>query len=345
MPNERLIDEITIVAGLGSAISGYAQSCGIDIRPIAKSLNIDPEILQSLTARVSLDRLCRLLETCATLADDDTFGLKCAGFVTPGATGAFGYGLMSAPTVRDYMKFLDEHLYYASNTSDTRLEFGEKFASISWTFAPIIAKRDQYADMSLAMAFNRLRQIIGDEADGLVVELERPRPKNTSLFKKVFSRHIEFSKRINRVHVPAHLLDITNPKGDIRLFTLMDLQCRVMRPEMSSLSDTHFVQQVRRYMQMRMSEHDISLEEISPYFSLSARTFQRRLADAGTNLNTLRDEVRREASHTLLTESKLPIADICYRLGYSAPSAFSRSVSRWFGMTPKALRESTARNY
>lgn len=345
MPQQRLIDEITIVAGLGSAISGYAQSCGIDIGPIAKSLGIDPEILQSLTARVSLDRLCRLLETCATLVDDDTFGLQCAGFLTPGATGPFGYGLMSAPTVRDYLKFVDDHLYYASNASDTQLEFGDKFASISWTFAPVIAKRDQYTDMSLAMAFNRLRQIIGDETDGLLVELERPKPRNTSLFKKAFSKHIEYSRRINRVHVPNQLLDVANPNGDIRLFTLMDLQCRAMRPEISALSDQHFVSQVRRYMQMRMNEHDISLEDISPYFSLSPRTFQRRLAEAGTNLNTLRDEVRREASHTLLTESELPIADICYRLGYSAPSAFSRSVSRWFGMTPKALRDSTSRNY
>jgi len=41
----------------------------------------------------------------------------------------------------------------------------------------------------------------------------------------------------------------------------------------------------------------------------------------------------------LLTETALPIADICYRLGYSAPSAFSRSVTRWFGASPRAVRD------
>jgi AraC-like DNA-binding protein len=337
MPHRRISDEITSVAGIGSAIARHAQSHGIDIAPICQALNIDPDNFQSLTERISLDRLCRLLETCALLTGNDAFGLECAATFIPGSTGPFGYGLMTAPTLRDLLRFTEDHIYYATNTSDFRLVISERQTTVSWTFAPIIAKRDQYVDMSVALMFQRFRTIIGKETDHLEIEFERPKPRNLQVFKEALARKIEFSSRLNVIHISSNVLDIPNPKADARLFELMDLQCAALRAQ-AALGETQFVDQVRRYMEMRVAEHDLSLTQIAPYFSLSERTFQRRLSDAGTNLNDIRDDVRRQASLQLLTRSDLPIADICYRLGYSAPSAFSRSVSRWFGQSPKTMR-------
>ncbi len=45
-----LTDELTTVAGLASAVVEHAQSYGLDIKPICKALDIDPDIFQSLTA-------------------------------------------------------------------------------------------------------------------------------------------------------------------------------------------------------------------------------------------------------------------------------------------------------
>jgi hypothetical protein len=78
MPEKRLSDEITVVAGLAAGVSNYARGRGIDIAPICKALEIDPGNFGSLTERISLDRLCRLLETCALISGDDAFGLQCA---------------------------------------------------------------------------------------------------------------------------------------------------------------------------------------------------------------------------------------------------------------------------
>lgn len=96
MPDKRLSDEITVVAGLAASVGNYARSRGIDIAPICKALDINPATFDSLTERISLDRLCRLLETCALISGDDTFGLQCASTFPAGASGAFGYGLISA---------------------------------------------------------------------------------------------------------------------------------------------------------------------------------------------------------------------------------------------------------
>lgn len=333
-----LTDEITSVAGIASAVASHAMSYGIDIGPICKALDIDPAVFQSLTERISLDRLCRLLEACAVLSNDEAFGLRCAEKFVAGSTGPFGYGLMAAPTVYHFLHFLEDHVQYATQTSFFKLSTGERHAHLTWTFAPVIVKRDQYVDMSVALVIQRLRDIVATRWDGVEMDLERPRPRNPQIFRDLLSKRINFGSKINEIRVPLELLSIQNPRGDEKLFNLMDIQCRSMRPvEAAGAQD--FVDQVRNYMMLRISDPGIALRDIAPYFGISERTFQRRLAEHATNLHDIRDQVRRDLSLQLLLESELPISEICYRLGYSAPSAFTRSVTRWFGATPKTMRE------
>lgn len=333
-----LTDELTTVAGVASAVSRHALSYGIDIDPICKALGIDPAIFDSLTARISLDRLCRLLEACAVLADDDAFGVRCSERFVAGSTGPFGYGLLAAPTVRDFIDFMKEHFAYVTHTSHFKLEIDERFARMSWTFAPVIAKRDQYVDMWAAILIARLRDIIAAQTETVEFDLERPRPRNAQIFRSMITKKVGFGCKLNEIRIPIALMSIRNPRGDQKLFNLMDIQCRTMRPSENSLEDT-FIEQVRKQMMLRISDPTVSLRDISQYFGISERTFQRRLSEHNTSLNEIRDDVRREISHQLLTKSDLPITEICYRLGYSAPSAFTRSVTRWFGTTPRLLRE------
>jgi AraC-like DNA-binding protein len=336
MPSRNLTDELTTVAGLASAVVEHARSYGIDIKPICKALEINPEAFQNLTARISLDRLCRLLEACALLADDEAFGLTSIRGYEAGSTGPFGYGLMAAPTGLDFVRFLDEHIQYVTHTSYSRLSLDERGAHIAWTFAPIIVKRDQYVDMSVGLVMQRAKDLAN--TDSIEIELERPQPRQVQPFRQMLARRIIFGARMNSIHFPRHFLEAQNPTGDRRLFELMDLQCRSLRPALPE-TGADFLEQVRRYLLLHVSDDDYPLSEIALYFGLSERTFQRRLATHGTSLNELRDQIRKDVSFNLLTESELPISEICYRLGYSAPSAFTRSVTRWFGSTPTEVRE------
>lgn len=335
--NKTLADEITVVAGLASAVARHAETYGIDINPICKALDVDPATFQSLTARISLDRFCRLLEACAVLANDEAFGLKCSTIFVAGSTGPFGYGLISAPTVRDMVTFLESHTQYATHTSYLKLDANDKDWRLAWTFAPIISKRDQYVDMSVALLMQRFRDIVGDLTDLIEVELERVKPRQPHIFRELISKRLSFGTRDNSICIPAQLLDMQNPRGDEKLFNLMDIQCRMMRPA-EAIRSEDFADQVRSYMALRTAEANVSLSDIAPYFGVSERTFQRRLAEHNTSLHEIRDEVRRDLSLELLTRSDLSISEICYRLGYSAPSAFTRSVNRWFGTSPKAMR-------
>lgn len=331
-------EQMTIIAGVASAVSVHASSYGIDIEPICVTLGLDPDLLQSMTARASLDKVCRLLEACAALGGDEAFGLKCVTAYERGASGPFGYGLIVAPDLRSLVEFLEEHVPGATSSSYFTRETSETATTLRLTFSPLVIERDQYVDMAIAMVMARIRDILGPRTDAIAIELERPAPRDIAVFHRYMSRQVTFSGRMNSVTLPLELLDAVNPNGDARLFELMHLQCRNLLPPPGPPHEA-FTANVRGYLKLRIAEPELSLKEMARHFQLSERTLQRRLSEQGTSLNDLRDEIRRDMSLTLLKETNLSISEICYRLGYSAPSAFSRSVSRWFGHSPRAVRE------
>lgn len=197
-----------------------------------------------------------------------------------GASGAFGYGLISAPTVRAFLRFLQDHVYYATNNSNFTMVADATGVTLSWSFAPVIVKRDQYVDLSLAILIQRLRDILGERIHQIEIGMERQKPDNIQLFKERMTKRISFSQPIHTMRLPLSLLEVANPNADERLFELMNLQCRMLRPE-TSADATHFIDQVKRYMQMRLSDAELSLSEIAPISTFRNAVFSGALPNSG----------------------------------------------------------------
>lgn len=334
---ETEIDRYTAPSGLASALGECAAAYGIDIVPICRALDIDPATFTDLTGRISLERLCRLLETCALIANDDTFGLKSCDYFKSGSTGPFGYGLMTAPTALDFFQFYGDHQEYASAKSYSKFVISGAGAEVMFSYSPLIVQRNQFVDMATGLFMKSLRPIVGSQIDLVEVALERPKPKNQALYREKITRKISFDRHINSMRLPPELFDVRNPRGDPRLFKLMDLQCRTLSPSIPV--ERNFSDELKEFILLHVAEKDINLEEAAEYFRVSERTLQRRLAESGTSLNEVRDEVRRDLADKLLTETSLSATEIAQRLGYSAASAFTRSMIRWFGKTPRDFRK------
>ncbi|MGW0328493.1 helix-turn-helix domain-containing protein [Nocardia sp. NPDC003183] len=70
-------------------------------------------------------------------------------------------------------------------------------------------------------------------------------------------------------------------------------------------------------------------------FALSPRTFQRRLAEAGT---TWRDAACRDRAERPLRDSDLPVQSIAAQLGYTDARTLRRAFRRWNGQSPDIFR-------
>jgi AraC-like DNA-binding protein len=96
---------------------------------------------------------------------------------------------------------------------------------------------------------------------------------------------------------------------------------------------------LRRVLAKRVAGGDTHVSAVARDLGTSARTLQRRLADAGVSYQAILDQSRCEAAERHLGDASLSIAEVSWLLGYSEPSAFHRAFKRWRGVSPQAFRQ------
>ena len=72
--------------------------------------------------------------------------------------------------------------------------------------------------------------------------------------------------------------------------------------------------------------------------NLSARTLQRRLAEAGVTFQLVLKEARRELARHYLLQSSLELNETAYLLGYENANSFFRAFHHWEGTSPGQWR-------
>lgn len=114
------------------------------------------------------------------------------------------------------------------------------------------------------------------------------------------------------------------------------------RAEAQHQSDGDGAQRVLDHLLDRQGEYP-SLKEMAKTLHMSERTLNRKLKAQGTSYQTLLDDVRQELAVWYLQQTEMPVEAIAERLGYRDTSNFSRTCKRWFGVTPRAIRDSRNR--
>lgn len=106
-------------------------------------------------------------------------------------------------------------------------------------------------------------------------------------------------------------------------------------------SDTR--QAVERIIQSSLPEGPATLQQAAEILGQSARTIQRRLADDGTDYETLVDDCRRAKARQLLARPRTTVTAVAMELGYSDAAHFNRAFRRWEGGSPRDFRRTLHR--
>lgn len=85
-----------------------------------------------------------------------------------------------------------------------------------------------------------------------------------------------------------------------------------------------------------------AIGDVAEAAGMSRRTFQRRLQEENRSFKSLLDEVRLQQAERLIAEGAEPISTVAFRLGYSQPTSLNRSMMRWKGRSPSAVRRANS---
>ncbi len=154
--------------------------------------------------------------------------------------------------------------------------------------------------------------------------------------EKLFACPVHFEARSYSLefHAEALTWPLTLANQALNLFFLRAAQEEFQEKAQAPASMSA---QVTRYLEARL-ENSPSMKDVAAAFSISERTFQRKLREEGATYRNLLDALRRRRASDLLRATSLSIAEIAYVLGFSEQSAFHRAFRRWFDTSPQAFR-------
>jgi AraC-like DNA-binding protein len=99
------------------------------------------------------------------------------------------------------------------------------------------------------------------------------------------------------------------------------------------------VQHVANMIRVMIESEDCTSAEVARALGLHERTMQRRLQAIGASFEKIKDSVLREMAVMLLRDPDVQISHIAWKLHYANSSAFTRACQRWFGLSPREVRQ------
>ena len=104
----------------------------------------------------------------------------------------------------------------------------------------------------------------------------------------------------------------------------------------ASSLDKDFIQKVLTYVNENMGDSDLSVELLASQLNLSRSQLYRKIKTlTGQTVNEFLRKVRlQRAKQIIETESDVIISEVCYQVGFSSPSYFTKCFKAHFGVLP-----------
>lgn len=326
----------------GSWIVEAMESGGVDLARLAARMPAAFEQLVAAPDTLSPDDLVGLLDACADLSGDADFGLHMADYLELTRIGIYGYLLLNAPTIREFLEVSAR--YYALIYLGGRLGLSVSGAVARYQYTivrPCHVDPRHLNEWTIGYFARYMRGWIHPEWTPLRAAFANPRPGDTSALRQTFGNDLAFDARVSCFEFDRELLDIPITVGDPVLLRIISHHADGLIQELGQRSP--FKAQVRLLIMEGLEHEQAKAAVVARKLNLSLSSFKRRMLEAGLDFRTLRDGIVKDLSQRALAETKLPLGDIALKMGYSELSAFARAFRRLTGVPPLAYRRSAAR--
>jgi AraC-like DNA-binding protein len=322
------------------SLMSYARAGGLSEAEITAELaavGLEDVRSASFEGFMSLNRFGVLMRRIGERLCDDAVGLSVAEHVEPGSLGVFGKAVITAPTLEvalevlcRYMRLYADVSFAGTMISDERVEF-------NWAYSPLILARDCMCDRAARLFIVRMRDLFGEDWTPLEVHLQRPRPADLRRYRSTLCRSVHFDAASNRIIFRRSDLDRPNMHADPYTHDLAVALAERMLAERRIPDD--LIIRTREDILHHLADEGTNIHETARRLGLSPRSLQRRLDDLGLTYQRLCEEVRIALAKELLAQTTLPMSEIAYRLGFSNQANLARASRRWFGKSPRQVRQ------
>ncbi len=323
-----------------------AQAAGVTPAALCAELGWPAEQLDPSRDSLSVAEYIAMLGAGDRLASDPVFGLH-AGLQARLSTYPF-YGLVvcACTTLRGAFEQTRRYEGLAHDLGRSRLDERDGVATYFWD-SPWLAdctpaEARHLCDSVLAGILTFVSWLAHERLPVHEIGLPYPAPSDVvrAAHAQVFGPRVVYGVPAAYGRFDAALLDRPVPNADGSMLKVLQRHAdELLAARLRETAEPRIVTDVRREVAAQLASDRARVDDVAAALSLSTRTLQRKLADAGTNFQAVHDAARQALAEELLRDSRLNLTDVAFMLGYREQSSFNRACREWFGNTPARTRE------
>ncbi len=322
------------------ALTGFAElvsEFGGDAEGLLREVGLASQILAQPEATISMPAAVALLENAAARLAAPDFGLLLAQRQDFSALGPIALIARRADTVGNALVAIARNLPYHVARTSLRMEAGpsEELVWLRYELpSGIYGAQRQSVEMCCLLLIQTLRMLRGELGADWRVVFAHPPGVALSRYRKIFHCDVVFRQSGNGVIIPKALLGQVLDSGNPHIRVAVErFVAHLIRRNPLDL-----VQQVEELIARQLASGDCNLASIAEQLAMNERTLQRRLEARQIGFSDILDRVRQSQAREFLAQPALPLSEVAILLGYSEQRSLSRACSRWFGVSPAALR-------
>ncbi|MBW0148479.1 AraC family transcriptional regulator [Marinobacter arenosus] len=326
-----------------SAMMGIPETIrelGGDPKSLLGQFNLREDLISNPKQMMPYSSLIHLMEQAARELDCKDFGLRVGLRQGMGVLGPIAVIAQNSSTTEQAIRHIIKYMAYHSPGVHLALDPvipgkpATLYFDITVAQAPI---RNQTVELSLVLAKQVISVLSGPDFRPTQIRFRHAMQAPAARYRSIFQCPVHFNMPGNALCLSAADLQRPIDQSDAVLRQVMEDYVR-QTLEQTSASLSAYVRSLVITLLPMGQRCTISL--VARHLALNERTLQRALKREGVVFEDLVDDIRRELTSDYLAEPRMAMSQVAGLLGYRQQSSFNRACLRWFGQSPKAMRES-----
>lgn len=327
-------DSSTIGSWARFVLSGLqAQGVGLDALLAEADLSFAP--MDNPNQRIDVSQMTRLWQAAARLSNDPCFTLRLADQAQADMFSGLGLAIVFSDTIGEAVQKICRYSTVASSAANLEARPGPN-DSLEIVYRLHTPVAGEALEAFMACGGRILKQISNDRFKPAEVHFCHDKSTFRGQFEAFFEAPVFFNAPEYKFVLNRDVLDLpcyqSNPDlaGNIESW---------MNEYLTNIQSMPLAAKVRQLLLENITNGVLDQGAIADQLAMSTRALQRGLKEEGLGFRELLEDTRRDLAKKFLRQQKLSLTEICYLLGFSDQSNFTKAFKRWTGETPAGYRQ------
>ena len=316
-------------------LQGAARS-GADIPALLAETGIPRSLLDDPDARIERETFIRLMLSVMQQTEDEFLGFGQGRKSKPGTFSMMAHAVINCSSLEKAV--LRGLKFYQLFDLEVRCDLVRKddMAELRVFAHPRLDFREVIIESLIFLELRFMSWLVGKAIEPELIQLDFSRAQHDDEYRSLFNCPVEYDCDVSRVVFKRDYLELPLVQNELSL-------SKFLKESLAQLLDGNIHNvglpaQIRAIISKEYGNNFPDFSEICEKLNMTPQTLRRRLKEANTSYQEIKDNIRKDASIYYLSKPDLSIDEIALLMGFSEASSFHRAFKKWTSKTPSVYR-------